>query len=173
MENVIQEAFEIMQEDRHISSARLMPCPGPRGDLLYKNTIWRVLEYPQKDLSKSSGQKAYDEMLFTYQATLWRRESYANYMQALVRLLDPLSPEAQKEAALKNNLAEIAPGQIVLQSQDGIHIAWPREGPQPNAVYLAPWPYRPTAVVKGKLQAWAEELAERERVSLAQGPSLR
>jgi hypothetical protein len=31
---------------------------------------------------------------------------------------------------------------------------------------LCPWPYRPTAIVKGRLEPWAEELGRREGFNL-------
>jgi hypothetical protein len=33
-------------------------------------------------------------------------------------------------------------------------------------VYLSPWPYRPTAIVQGRLEPWAAELGKREGVPL-------
>ena len=42
------------------------------------------------------------------------------------------------------------------------HIAFERAGPWKNAVFLSPFPYRPTAIVRGELEAWARELMERE-----------
>jgi hypothetical protein len=33
-------------------------------------------------------------------------------------------------------------------------------------VYLSPWPYRPTAIVHGRLEPWAAELGLREGVPL-------
>jgi hypothetical protein len=70
----------------------------------------------------------------------------------------------QNNIAIKVNLAEIHIGQsllhIVLPGKQ--HIAYVREGDQPNAVYLCPWPYRPTAVVRGQLEPWAVDLAKRE-----------
>jgi hypothetical protein len=53
----------------------------------------------------------------------------------------------------------------ILKSFGNIHLAWPREGAHPNAVYLCPWPYRPTAVVRGLFESWANELAKREGFS--------
>ena len=40
----------------------------------------------------------------------------------------------------------------------------------PNGVYFSPWPYRPTAVVKGDLQQWAKDLIRREGFILRQTP---
>lgn len=86
-------------------------------------------------------------------------------MDALIRVIPPGS---QNKLAIKVNIAEIMRGQEILFSlgKGKIHLAWPREGSHPNAVYLCPWPYRPTAVVRGNLESWAVDLANREGVCL-------
>jgi hypothetical protein len=62
------------------------------------------------------------------------------------------------------NLAENQYGQrkFLEVLGDKTHLGWVRQGKQPNAVYLSPWPYRPTAVEKGVLGQWAIDLAKRE-----------
>lgn len=159
----LQEAVDILRDDPDVHSIRLMPCPGPRTNVSYKKSVWNVLD------------KAKGDMLFSYQATLWKRSTYGNFLQNLVAPMRAASvPAAQrKKIEIHDNIAEIEPGQQLLSSFGGCHLAWPRDGPQPNAVYLCPWPYRPTAIVRGKLEQWAEELAERERVNIRSGPSLR
>jgi hypothetical protein len=76
--------------------------------------------------------------------------------------------EGKKHAALTLNFAEAAAGQQLLQKclPNVMHLCWPRAGPWPNAVYLCPWPYRPTAVVRGSLEPFAKELFEREGIKL-------
>lgn len=164
MESVLQDAFQILEENPSVASLRLMPCPGPVSSLCYGETQWRLLDF-----------KA-DSYVFTYQATVWRRDVYAEFFNRLLTLQSSLyGPRLSKKQELQiqvsYNLAEVAEGQALLSTIPGLHLAWPREGPQPNAVYLSPWPYRPTAVVKGHLQEWAEELGGREGVSLR--PSVR
>jgi hypothetical protein len=165
MWGAIEEAVQFFEDCSSVHSVRLMPCPGPVAqDTTFNDTEWRVLDYPQ------------DTYLFTYQATLWRREAYDEYLSSVLQLIDktfgaPLTPAQKVEIQIRMNIAEIAMGQNLLVRQGGLHLAWPRQGSQPNAVYLSPWPYRPTAVVRGQLEAWAEELAHREGVGLA--PSLR
>jgi hypothetical protein len=148
---VIEEAITLM-ENHPISSMRLMPCPGPKGSP-FQSTNWRILDYPQ------------DSLLFTYQATLWRREDYLNFMELLLKQVKH-KPESQNRVAIKMNLAESEQGHLLLKSLGKLHLAWPREGSHPNAVYLCPWPYRPTAVVRGTLEPWAAELMEREGFKL-------
>ena len=145
--DVIEQALSIM-ETHPISSMRLMPCPGPKGEP-FRETKWRILDYPQ------------DSLLFTYQATLWRREDYVEFMDLLIRQVR-YNPESQNRVAIKMNLAELEQGHLLLKGLGKIHLAWPREGSHPNAVYLCPWPYRPTAVVRGVLEPWAAELMRRE-----------
>ena len=59
-------------------------------------------------------------------------------------------------------------GQKILQKvlPNTYHLAWPRTGSWSNAVYLCPWPYRPTAVTRGNLEPFAKELFQREGVKL-------
>ena len=151
MTAVIDEAIALM-ENHPISSMRLMPCPGPKG-IPFQSTKWRILDYPQ------------DSLLFTYQATLWRREDYIEFMELLIKQVSH-KPESQNRVAIKMNLAESEQGHLLLKSLGKLHLAWPREGNHPNAVYLCPWPYRPTAVVRGTLEPWAVELMHREGFSL-------
>jgi hypothetical protein len=146
MDDVIYSALDIL-ENHPVSSMRLMPCPGPKGTRKFLDTPWLHLEY---DI---------DSLVFTYQATIWRREDYVEFMELL---LTKVTPESQNRMAVKVNLAEINQGQQLLKSLGKIHLAWPREGSHPNAVYLCPWPYRPTAVVRGTLEPWATELMNRE-----------
>lgn len=155
MEGPIADALRILDTDQEVDSLRLMPCPGPYGSSWEPGSSWKLLHYP------------IDRLIFTYQATLWRREAYQAYMDALISTIPTHFTQAQKNrVGIKINLAEEEQGQKVLVSQRGKHLAWPRYGPQPNAVYLCPWPYRPTAVVQGGLELWAIQLAEREEIPL-------
>jgi len=155
MQEAIKEALEILDECPSVSSMRLMPCPGPTGHTFGDSQRWFLLED--------------DEYLFTYQATLWKREVYQQFMDELIKKsnidFSPKTPQEKVAIQIKMNIAEIDYGKQILK-QYGIHLAFLREGKQPNAVYLSPWPYRPTAVVKGVLQEWVYEFAKREAVSL-------
>lgn len=160
---VLEEAFLLLEKYRNVKSLRLMPCPGPKSNKSFEGKQWKVLDISEGD------------MLFSYQATLWRRETYELFLSKLIEPMKDarLTEEKRKRIEIHDNIAEVDIGQKLLASLGGIHLAWPREGTQPNAVYLSPWPYRPTAIVRGKLEHWAEELAEREKVLLRSGPSLR
>lgn len=153
----LEQALSILKEDARVSSLRLMPCPGPSSDDLdYSLSPWKILSHD-------------DFYWFTFQASLWRRKPLLAYFQELlaeIRLKFPTatSPAEKKRIALDMNAAESDFGQTLLRrlSAGQLHLAWPRSGEWPNAVYLCPWPYRPTAVVKGKLMDFAKELFKRE-----------
>jgi hypothetical protein len=174
-EDEIEEALHTMDLDSEVHSLRLMPCPGPKGDLIYlpNNNSTRTIKY--KSTKWFQLKYGVDEYIFTYQATLWRKNAYYTFMNFFAELINskPISREQKNKIAIQDNICENYIGQRCITDQGGIHLAYPRAGPWPNAVYLCPWPYRPTAVVKGKLELWAEELADRERIPLATGPSLR
>jgi hypothetical protein len=159
VENIIQQALSILDEFSPVSSLRLMPCPGPRGFRTFDETDWKFLDFNV------------DSYVFTYQATLWRRSVYQKYMDDLIEEVEknypgPKTPKQKVNLQIRMNLGEVAFGQRILERQPGVHLAWPREGPQPNAVYLCAWPYRPTAIVQGRIEPWALELGNRERVVL-------
>ncbi len=145
-----EEALQIFDTFSLVASIRIMPCPGPKGDNFFGESRFKVLNYSM------------DDMIFTYQATLWKREAYQNFMGALAEKLVGMTPERKRKASIQDNIAEIAVGQKILVNQGNIHLAYPRDGKQANAVYLCPFPYRPTAVVKGKLEDWAVDLSKRE-----------
>ncbi len=163
VEDILEHALEILDTQDEVMSLRLMPCPGPKGNLKYRDTKWIVLD------------EKTDEYLFVYQATLWRREAYSKFMNFFTDLLNskPLTAQQKNKIAIHDNVCEVEIGKRVLTDLGGTHLAYPRAGPWPNAVYLSAWPYRPTAVVKGHLESWAVELGDRERVSVVTGPSLR
>lgn len=147
--------------DPAVASVRVMPCPRPSPDASSYKDHWKVLEFSQNDY------------VFTYQATLWRRNVYQTFMDELITAVTAdfgtdLTSAQRAQIAIRHNYAEVAQGQALLQNvtKELLHLSCPRAGPQPNAVYLAPWPYRPTAVVHGRLEQWAIELADRECVKL-------
>ncbi len=153
------DALYILDTDRNVSSLRLMPCPGPHDtDTLYvKEKPWFLL-----------GPK--NTYIFTYQATLWRRMDLSMYLNSLLHSMEKdfgnRPTEEKKYLALTSNLGESVYGQKVLKQclPDTIHLCWPRAHKHPNAVFLCPWPYRPTAVTRGRLESFAEELFHREGV---------
>lgn len=160
MYHMLRDALFILDTDRYVSSLRLMPCPGPQEDdsRYDKAKPWKVL-----------GEK--NQYIFTYQATLWRRIDLAMYFTELIasikRDFRKADESARKHLALTSNLGENKYGQTLLIKTlpDTLHLAWPREGPWSNAIYLCPWPYRPTAVTRGSLEPFATELFQRESVN--------
>lgn len=153
------DALFILDTDRHVSSLRLMPCPGPHtSDVPYtKEKPWKILG-------------SQNILLFTYQATLWRRLDLTIYFESLLHAIERdfqnKSESDVKYLALTSNVGENHYGQAIFRKSlpDTLHLCWPRAHASPNAVYLCPWPYRPTAVVRGILQPFAEELFQREGV---------
>ena len=154
MLNELLEALYYMEMDKTISSVRLMPCPGPvESDMLYvQGKPWTVLSDD-------------DVYLFTYQATFWRKENLLAYFSELIKTTSG-SEEEKRAAALRMNIAETYVGKDILKKilPSSIHLAYKRVGKWSNAVYLCPWPYRPTAIVRGKVEPFAEELFKREGV---------
>jgi hypothetical protein len=156
----IEEAIALFT-DPAVASVRLMPCPRPALSAPTYKDSWKILEFGK------------NEYVFTYQATLWRREVYESFMNTIISKVTEqfgtdLTPAQKAQIAIRYNFAEVSAGQAILQNltKDLLHLSCTRAGSQPNAVYLAPWPYRPTAVVRGRLEPWARELAEREGVPL-------
>ena len=159
MYDMLEQACRILDMDRNVASLRLTPCPGPAAkDPLYNpDKVWRILT-------------DYDDMVFTYQATLWRRIDYYAFFKELLHGVerdypDAVTAEQKRHVALNVNCAEISYGQNLLKTLGGeiiLHLAYPRTGPWSNAVYLCPFPYRPTAIVRGKLEDFAKELGKRE-----------
>jgi hypothetical protein len=160
----LQNALEILDCDRDVLSLRLMPCPGSSAKEGYWGK-WKKL--------------VAGDMTFSYQATIWRREVYREYMERLIQQRVQMHPDLEKSKynyyAVTVNPAETFPGLqlLSLMYPGGVHLCWPRVGAWANAVYNSPWPYRPTAVVKGRLEDWAQELAQREGFYMSEGPSSR
>lgn len=162
----LQDALYILDTDRQVSSLRLMPCPGPHEtDPDYTSgKPWKLLG--EKNIYR-----------FTYQATLWRRMDLSLYFHALLTAIEKdfgkRSDQDKRYLALTSNVGENHYGQDILKKAlpDTHHLCWPRAHTNPNAVYLCPWPYRPTAVTRGRLEPFAEELFRREGVKFERPPS--
>jgi len=161
----LTEALTIVEDSQGlIASVRLMPCPGPKGSVLISKPLWAGLT------------PTADEYGFTFQATLWSLDACYAWYAALVKKLElewpveSTSPEQRKHVEIRANFAENAEGQQFFwkffKQRRQVHIGWVRAGPWSNAVYLSPWPYRPTAIVQGRLEPWAAELGKREGVPL-------
>jgi hypothetical protein len=155
---VLEKLFTYFEADPTLVSARLMPCPGP---------VSQKEVYP---FWASIGKT--DEYKFVFQATLWKTEACLEWYSRICGLLEMIAPlneissTRRLNVELKENIAENRTGQAEFSDWSNEkaykHIAWIRRGSWANAVYLCPFPYRPTAIVRGQLEMWADELAKRE-----------
>jgi hypothetical protein len=158
------EAIEILKADHRVKSIRLMPSPGPHVDDEVYTGPWRIIG-------------SNDTYKFTFQATMWRPDSYRQFMEQILKLASKdfresgLPDTDWSKFCIRINVAENIKGQTIftdLSKRTGsMHLCIERKSSLPNAVYLAPWPYRPTAVVQGCLEPWAKEFAEREGFKLS------
>jgi hypothetical protein len=155
-----------LRAGKGVASVRLMPCPGPAVQSNEKANYFHL-------------DAAHDTYGFTFQATLWRLEECASWYRWICDELERAWPRATTPAAkrieveVRANFAENADGQRQFwkwSAWRGMkHMAHRRVGPWSNAVYLCPWPYRPTAIVRGRLEPWAEEMGRREGFVLKPG----
>ena len=155
----LEGALNELDSRHELLSVRLMPCPGSSERPLGSS--------PWVPLSPN-------DLLFSYQATIWRREVYENYMNMLIqncleanKHLKPQTAEWNR-FSVRSNPAETGFGIELLKRlyPSGQHVCWVRKGVWANAVYWCPFPYRPTAIVQGNLQLWAVELINREGFAL-------
>jgi len=149
----IEESIEILDEEEKIFCARYMPCPGPHKDNINYRSKWKHIS--DKDTYR-----------FCFQASLWKRNECQEWYSAIC---DEVTKRGRKELELKMNIAENEIGQTLFLSlfNNKSTIAYIREHKEPNAVYMSPWPYRPTAIIKGLLQPFAIELGQREGFKLS------
>jgi len=161
----LEEAIQMMEASKGIVvSARLMPCPGAAGPVFEARPRWAGIV------------SDHDTYGFTFQATLWRLDACTVWYQAICDKLEvdcpvaTTSPDQRRHLEVRLNIAENAEGQQffwrLFRQYQQVHIGWRRVGSWSNAVYLSPWPYRPTAIVKGSLEPWAAELGKREGYQL-------
>jgi hypothetical protein len=154
--------LEAMDQSPVIVSARCMPCPGPKipGTCFKELPGWKPLVQKM------------DTLGFVFQATLWRTAACCEWYERISTVLERVCPKKTSTAAerkhveISANIAENTIGQTEFWNWSAEkkygHIAWDRLGSWKNAVYLSPFPYRPTAIVRGELEPWAKELMERE-----------
>ena len=156
--NALLEAVKLLRDS--CASVRLMPCPGPGGPTLKNAQDWAQIT-PETDTYG-----------FTFQATMWRLDECMKWYRGLCRALEDewpratTPPDQRRHVEIRANFAENADGQRFFWKHGGLHVGWIRAGPWSNAVYMSPWPYRPTAIVQGKLEPWAAELGRREGVPI-------
>jgi hypothetical protein len=153
-EEAIENSIRYLNGYPRLISVRYMPCPGPQGSKKY--TKWLGIS------------QEYDIYGFTFQATLWKRWACQQWYNAITNRLKTYRDIDSKVLEVDMNIAESADGQQLyyLLFNDNIIIGWPRAYKESNAVYHCPWPYRPTAIIKGVLQPFAKELAVREGVNI-------
>ena len=148
----ITQSLNILDNDENIISCRYMPCPGPHANSINYSEHWKYLD------------SRYDEYMFTFQATVWRCTDYLKLFKKLLEYISTVSAEKRRYVEIDYNIAENKVGVSLFNEvfKEQSHIAYIRAGKYPNAVYLSPFPYRPTAIVKGVLQPFAKELVYRE-----------
>lgn len=154
-EDAIDNSVRYLNGYPKMVSVRYMPCPGPSD----KNGIYtKWLGITQE----------YDTYGFTFQATLWKRSYCQQWYNAITEKVKSYRDIDSKILEVDMNIAEAADGQQLyyLLFNHNIMLGWPRVYKESNAVYHCPWPYRPTAIIKGVLQPFAKELAQREGVVL-------
>ena len=161
-----EEALSYLERDERIKSIRLMPCPGPVGTTLPQ------VRGPPVRRAYFAGITESDQYRFTFQATLWNTAAAVEWFEAILQSaqtefhISGLPENDWNIFCIRHNVAENEAGQLLfrnkMMSSEKIHLAIRRKGDHPGAVNLATIPYRPTAVVQGKLEPWAKEFAIRE-----------
>jgi hypothetical protein len=156
-EDAINQSIQLLDNDDKLIAVRYMPCPGPNeNNILYKKN-W--LEISEK----------YDSYGFCFQATLWKRDFLQLWYNSIVSKCEEYGSIDRKRLEVDMNISENVDGQKLFYSffKDYKQIGWKRAHKYSNAVYMCPWPYRPTAIIRGVLQMFAKELAIREGVKLS------
>jgi hypothetical protein len=155
-EDTINYSISYLEEDKNLIAVRYMPCPGPNEkNSTYINNWLKITE-------------ANDTYGFCFQATLWKRDFLQLWYSSIVSKCEEYDSIDRKRLEVDMNIAENSDGQKLYYTlfRDYIQIGWKRVHKFPNAVYISPWPYRPTGIIRGVLQPFAKELAEREGVKL-------
>ena len=158
----IEESINLLDNDNDIVAIRYMPCPGPKEANPNIGKFWKLIQAKN------------DEYVFSFQATLWRKDSCLTYYTTITDKIANKGYDEEKQnfIEVKINIAENNDGQKLYSYifKNKKTLGYVRAHKYPNAVYISPWPYRPTAIVKGKLQPFAKELADREGFVLKSVP---
>lgn len=164
--SIMKDSYKEEDATKHIACIRLMPCPGPEGK-----------EHPNglREIEGACWCK------FSFQASIWNRKYYIRFFTDIIesvkknlyqshyrKLADEIINDKKYWLKLwiKNNIAEGRYGANFTLKYPEIFLGVIRDGPQSNAVYRSPIPYRPTAIVRGKLEDWAIELFKREGIKI-------
>ena len=123
---------KIVYENQNIGFIRMMPCPGPKGEQKMFGDV---------KLGKINKNEDYS---FSYQSSLWNLDYFYDFTAPSRFRWDDfnMSKKMRIDKSGKENWGFIRPFK-----------EW-------NAVYESPIPYRPTAILKGKLMDWAKPSAE-------------
>jgi len=152
----LSETILMMIYNRNIPCVRLMPCPRPTGPVFKEK--WQLID-PE------------EECYFSFQAAIWSTSWVRRFFEAVIIKSEPLYKQyteytnyTRNQFWLYKNPCEREIGcEVAKELLAGGHfVGYPRAGNWSNAVYLSPWPYRPTAIEKGVVQEFAKELLQRE-----------
>ena len=127
---LISKYEKIMYENENIGFIRMMPSPGPKGERKMFGDI---------ELGKIRKKENYS---FSYQTSVWNLDYFYDFTAPSKFRWDDLnmSRKMRTDRSGKENWGFIRPFK-----------EW-------NAVYESPIPYRPTAILKGKVMDWAKHL---------------
>ena len=126
-------------EDTTIGCIRLMPCPEPKGNIHKFNTV------TLKEVVKN------DDYSFSFQSCMWNIEFFIRLCTECKDMNTWLI-----EPYLSNKLTKT----------NKLLLGYIRESSHRDAVLQSPVPYRPTAIVRGKLQDWAKQLLQENDIRI-------
>lgn len=152
----INESINILDNYGSVICVRYMPCPGPNEKNQNFNEKFKYFN------------TKYDFYIFSFQASLWKKEECLRFYTEICKKVKSYGVTNSVDLEVRNNIAENIDGQNIFNNlfSNSFIIGYKRVHSFPNAVYMSPWPYRPTAIIKGILQPFAKELAEREGVKI-------
>ena len=130
-QDILDKYFEILKSNENIGFIRTMPCPGPKGEQKMFGDV---------KLGKINKNEDYS---FCYQSSFWNSDYFLSF--SIIPKTNPWKSEIYLANKMKNCKEKENWGFI-------------RPFKESHAVYESPIPYRPTAIVKGKLQDWAKKL---------------
>ena len=125
---------KIMEQNSNFGFIRTMPCPGPKGERKKFENVELGRIHKHEDYS------------FSYQTSLWNIEYFLKFTSPSEYRWDDLNMSRKMKA---DKSPEENWGFIRKSS------SW-------DSVYDSPIPYRPTAILKGKLMDWAKDLIIKE-----------
>jgi len=129
-QEIISKYENILFENENIGFIRMMPCPGPKGEQKMFGDV---------KLGKINKNEDYS---FSYQTSFWNLKYFYDFTAPSEFRWDDfnMSKKMIIDKSGKENWGFIRPFK-----------EW-------NAVYESPIPYRPTAILKGKVMDWAKPL---------------